>query len=146
MVGHSLLLKRVNRRNAGNYTCTGEFYGKTKSSTGYLNVSFRPEIIGPVKESKKEYKVRSKKLTLTQYSFEEHIVEFGAKINLNCTAIGNPEPKISWFREDASDGNETIEKFNSSHYGNHICKALNGVGDPAIKVVFLDSKAASKFR
>ncbi|CAD7082367.1 unnamed protein product [Hermetia illucens] len=124
IAGHSLLIKRIRRTYTGHFTCTGEFYGKTKSSTGYVNVLFKPEIIGPVKET--------------------HIVEFGTKVNLNCTAIGNPEPKISWFREDASDGNETIEKFNSSHYGNHICKALNGVGDPAIKVVFLDSKAAKK--
>ncbi|XP_037907235.1 hemicentin-1-like isoform X2 [Hermetia illucens] len=124
MVGHSLLLKRVNRRNAGNYTCTGEFYGKTKSSTGYLNVSFKPEIIGPVKE--------------------KHIVEFGAKINLNCTAIGNPEPEITWFREDGSEANGTIEKFSPSDYGNHICEAFNGVGIPALKVVFVDSKAAKK--
>ncbi|CAG2210313.1 unnamed protein product [Mytilus edulis] len=53
------------------------------------------------------------------------------QINLTCTAIGNPEPKYIWFKQDTKRNilSETItyviEDVNSNNSGIYTCEAYN---------------------
>ena len=62
----------------------------------------------------------------------------GEDVTLECTATGNPDPKITWTRlSDNSVFNGTLANISRQDKGGYRCTADNGVGSPATKDIFV---------
>lgn len=52
-------------------------------------------------------------------------------VTFNCSATGNPSPKVAWIRSEevvVEDGGYVISAINRSQKGIYECMAWNGVG------------------
>lgn len=53
-------------------------------------------------------------------------------MTFNCSAIGNPVPKITWMKDGKTVGSEDTLSFETKRYqsGKYWCSADNGLGGP----------------
>uniref|UniRef100_A0A665UVQ1 Ig-like domain-containing protein n=1 Tax=Echeneis naucrates TaxID=173247 RepID=A0A665UVQ1_ECHNA len=65
----------------------------------------------------------------------------GESVTLTCSAKGNPEPQISWFKGEtqlSSEAKWTITSINDSQSGEYYCKAENTHGIVRSEPVFIN--------
>ncbi|XP_052674901.1 hemicentin-1-like isoform X1 [Crassostrea angulata] len=82
ITGHfNLHIRNVKKEDQGEYTCTVQ--NLQPVGKGYLNVYIPPHNISVVTNDTRPSQIE------------------GDYISLTCSAIGNPRPEITWYREDA---------------------------------------------
>lgn len=115
----NLEISPVSLSDSGNYTCEVDVLGRPLAKTHTLEVLVSPQV------QAKESNVRLRK---------------GQNHTLRCAAMGHPNPRITWKRENGHLSGGLYEKEGLSlelvdvtrhDAGNYICIASNGVGDPA---------------
>ena len=79
-------------------------------------------------------------------SDDQDVVEGGPSIRLECTAIGEPLPNITWTRvlDSSSDsdvlitGDELVLDNNRNSTGTYRCTAYNGIGTAPNRTIAVD--------
>uniref|UniRef100_A0A803Y1C2 Ig-like domain-containing protein n=1 Tax=Meleagris gallopavo TaxID=9103 RepID=A0A803Y1C2_MELGA len=61
-------------------------------------------------------------------------LSFGDKLLLNCTATGEPQPRIIWRHILLENGTLVIRAATIHDRGNYVCKAHNPAGDSSVTV------------
>ena len=82
----------------------------------------------------------------TSVSPNQTAVEGGASITLECIAIGEPPPNITWTRalDSSSDsdvlftGEQLVLDNNRSSIGTYRCTAYNGIGTAPNRTIVVD--------
>ena len=64
-------------------------------------------------------------------------------VDLTCRADGNPEPDITWSKDD-NIINSSFTVRGKSDEGLYVCNASNGIGNASNKSVFITVKCKSK--
>lgn len=112
-------IKDVKKSDSGFYSCVYQYLNERIKITHTLDVYFEPS-------------VRAKKKT-------ENVLA-GDVATLNCKASGNPEPTITWTKQDSKMPSGAHEEVGTSisfenadrHIGgSYVCSASNGIGNPA---------------
>ena len=124
--GGEVVISDVVRADAGPYLC---YYQDNKELKlrHFVEVQYPPTIhsITPLKQ----------------------VVSKGASVTLECTADGNPRPKIRWSKEggqlpsraDTEEGlSMTLEGVDRHVEGRYTCTADNNVGEPASVTMTVD--------
>ncbi|CAL4196205.1 unnamed protein product, partial [Meganyctiphanes norvegica] len=120
-------IKNVQRSDAGKYIC---FYvphpdGPLVELIHTLEVQYSPRILS--------------------HSVDQHVA-YGSSVTLECSAEGNPTPRITWSKvygrlpsgSYEEDGHSmTFKNVNGHVEGNYSCKANNGIGNPDVKHIFV---------
>lgn len=72
------------------------------------------------------------------------VVTEGGNVTLNCLSEGNPPPSFTWTRvSDNSVVTMPLTNIRRQDAGQYRCTAVNGVGTPATRDVFIDVQCES---
>ncbi|XP_045030074.1 neurotrimin-like isoform X1 [Daphnia magna] len=125
-----LYLKEVTPADAGGYMCQLNNFEPMVSQVAYLHVTVPPDIL--VNESSSDLAIKE-----------------GGNATLKCSAIGYPEPNITWRREDYQpiDMNQSVGVVEGSilnlvgvhrrQMAAYLCIASNGIPPPVSKRILL---------
>uniref|UniRef100_A0A8C5SM30 Ig-like domain-containing protein n=1 Tax=Laticauda laticaudata TaxID=8630 RepID=A0A8C5SM30_LATLA len=115
----TLLIKNIVPSDSGKYECIAT------SSTG----SERRVVLLQV-----EHRDTIPQIAATSQRWTQ--LNFGNRLLLNCSAIGEPRPRIIWRLPSKANGTLLIRETNIHDRGNYMCKAQNYIGDSRV-VVFV---------
>lgn len=115
---HTLELKNIKPSDGGDYTCKISVLGDPILITHTLEILLPPTIRADPPDG-------------------NYVVKKGRKVELKCVASGNPDPTITWTRQNnlLPSGEKSlvakslvIESVDRHEAGIYICEAKNGVG------------------
>jgi len=115
---HTLELRNINPRDGGDYSCKISVLGDPIEITHTLEILLPPTIRPDPPDG-------------------NYVVKKGRKVELKCVASGNPDPTITWTRQNnlLPSGEKSleakslvIESVDRHEAGIYICEARNGVG------------------
>ena len=85
--------------------------------------------------------------TITTPPIQNITLNMNERLNLTCTADGNPAPTITWTRNNEADiigsGVNLVLPALQSSSGNYTCRASNGVGLPQTATSLVTVKGRS---
>ncbi|KAG8433752.1 hypothetical protein GDO86_012204, partial [Hymenochirus boettgeri] len=117
---YSIVIINVDVADEGLYTCSYQTEDKPHTSQVYLIVQVPAKIINI-----------SSSITVNE----------GSDVNLQCLAVGKPEPTITWKQLQGSFSNEgellDITEINRQQAGEYECITSNGVSTPDSKKVLI---------